>query len=69
MKTPYQLLGDDGIRRLAEAFYQIMDEAHEAAGIRRMHSEDLGEVTEKLYEYLVGWMGGPPLYAKKYGTV
>lgn len=69
MKTPYQLLGDDGIRRLAEAFYQIMDEAHEAAGIRRMHSEDLGEVTEKLYEYLVGWMGGPPLYAEKYGTV
>lgn len=69
MKTPYQLLGDDGIRRLAEAFYQIMDEAHEAVGIRRMHSEDLGEITEKLYEYLVGWMGGPPLYAKKYGTV
>jgi hemoglobin len=23
----------------------------------------------KLAEYLTGWMGGPPLYADKYGTV
>ena len=69
MQTPYQLLGEEGIRRLADAFYEIMEEAHEAAGIRRMHADDLGPIKEKLYEYLVGWMGGPPLYARKTGTV
>ena len=69
MQTPYQLLGEDGIRQLASAFYDIMDEAHEAAGIRRMHKEDLNPMKEKLFEYLLSWMGGPPVYQEKYGTM
>ena len=24
---------------------------------------------EKLADYLIGWMGGPPVYAEKYGSV
>ena len=69
MKTPYQILGDEGIKKLCEVFYQTMDEAHEAAGIRRMHDEDLSPVTAKLTDYLTGWMGGPPIYQQKYGSV
>jgi len=68
-KTPYQLLGEQGIRELCSVFYDIMDTAPEAAGIRAMHAQDLGPMKEKLAEYLIGWMGGPPLYADKYGTV
>ncbi|MEM1113879.1 MAG: group II truncated hemoglobin [Pseudomonadota bacterium] len=68
-RTPYQILGEDGIRELASAFYDVMDEAHEAAGIRKMHKSDLTPVREKLAEYLIGWMGGPPIYADKYGGV
>ena len=34
-----------------------------------MHAKDLGPMKEKLAEYLIGWMGGPPLYADRYGTV
>lgn len=67
--TPYQILGEEGIRKLTDAFYDIMDTLPEAAGVRAMHAEDLGPMKEKLAEYLIGWMGGPPLYAEKHGTV
>lgn len=68
-QTPYQLLGEQGIRELTDAFYDIMDTLPEAAGVRAMHARDLAPMKEKLAEYLIGWMGGPPLYADKYGTV
>lgn len=68
-QTPFQILGEDGIRELADAFYDIMDTLPEAADIRRMHAADLTPMKEKLGEYLTGWMGGPPLYAEKYGSV
>ena len=68
-QTPYQLLGEDGIRDLTSAFYDIMDELPEVAKLRAMHAKDLGPMKLKLAEYLTGWMGGPPLYADKYGTV
>ncbi len=68
-QTPFEILGEDGIRRLTAAFYDVMDELPEAAALRAMHAEDLGPMKEKLAEYLIGWMGGPPLYANKYGTV
>ncbi len=67
--TPYQILGEDGIRRLTSAFYDLMDELPEVAELRRMHARDLEPMKEKLADYLTGWMGGPPLYAQKYGTV
>lgn len=70
MTNPYQLLGGDaGVRALCEAFYDVMNTLPEAAGIRRMHGDDLGPITEKLYEYLSGWMGGPPLYLQKRGSL
>jgi hemoglobin len=68
-QTPYQILGEDGIRELTNAFYDIMDKLPEAAGLRAMHAKDLSPMKEKLAEYLTGWMGGPPLYADKYGSV
>lgn len=68
-QTPYQALGEDRIRAICNAFYDIMDELPEAADIRRMHADDLGPMKEKLGDYLVGWMGGPPRYADKHGTV
>lgn len=68
-QTPFQILGEDGIRELTNAFYDIMDTLPEAAGLRRMHAADLTPMKEKLAEYLTGWMGGPPVYAEKYGGV
>ena len=68
-QTPYQLLGDEGIRKLADAFYEEMDAQPQAETIRAMHAANLDTIKDKLYEYLSGWMGGPPLYSEKYGTV
>ena len=68
-QTPYQILGEQGIRDLTSAFYDIMDTLPEAADVRAMHAQDLGPMKEKLADDLTGWMGGPPLYADKHGTV
>ncbi|MFV8816395.1 group II truncated hemoglobin [Haliea sp. E17] len=67
--TPYQILGEDGIRQLTSAFYDLMDELPEVAELRALHARDLAPMKTKLAEYLIGWMGGPPLYAQKYGGV
>ncbi len=68
-QTPYQLLGEAKIRELVATFYQIMDQDPHAHELRQMHAEDLEPVTEKLADYLIGWMGGPPIYAEKNGSV
>lgn len=67
--TPYQMLGEQGIRELVNTFYDLMDEMPEVAELRSLHAQDLSPMKERLAEYLVGWMGGPPLYADKYGSV
>jgi hemoglobin len=67
--TPFELLGEQGIQQLVAHFYDIMDRAPEAADIRAMHAADLAPMKTKLADYLTGWMGGPPRYAKKHGTV
>lgn len=65
---PFELLGGDaGVRALVDRFYDLMDTAPEAADVRRLHAESLKRSREKLYEYLTGWTGGPPLYESKYG--
>ena len=50
-RTPYEILGEDGIRELVNAFYDIMDRLPEAASLRAMHAEDLTPMKEKLAEY------------------
>jgi len=68
-QTPYEILGDQGIKDLVKAFYEIMDTDPEAAEIRAMHAADLKPVSSKLVSFLVGWMGGPPVYLAVAGTV
>lgn len=67
--TPYEALGADGISDLVNTFYDLMDNDPRFADLRAMHAPDLSGIKQKLTEYLTGWMGGPPLYAEKYGTV
>lgn len=67
---PYELIGGEaGLRKIVDRFYEIMDENPEAAPIRAMHGADLGPVREKLFEFLSGWLGGPPLYSKRTGSI
>jgi hemoglobin len=61
--------GREGIERLVDDFYRIMDEAPEARGIRRMHPPDLEVARDKLARFLSGWLNGPNRYAEKYGSI
>ena len=64
--TPYDLVGGEAmVRRIADRFYDIMDSAPEAARIRALHADDLSAVRERLFEFLSGWLGGPPLYFQR----
>lgn len=68
MDTPYDALGGDPVvRRLVDRFYDHMDALPEAATIRAMHPGDLATSREKLYWFLSGWLGGPPLYVERRG--
>lgn len=73
-QTPsiFEQLGDGEqamahVRRITKRFYEIMDTHPEVIELRRIHPEDLSSSEEKLYEFLVGWLGGPPLFTQKYG--
>jgi hemoglobin len=59
--------GEEGVRTLVDRFYDAMDTMPEAAGIRSIHPEDLTESRDKLFKFMVGWTGGPPLYVQEYG--
>jgi len=64
----YDLLGgEQGIRDLVDRFYDLMDTAPEAAGIRALHPDDLTSSREKLRLFLTGWTGGPPVYVERHG--
>lgn len=66
--APYERLGGEAaVRKLVERFYELMDTLPEAAGIRSMHPQDLAGSKEKLFKFLSGWLGGPPLYMEEYG--
>lgn len=67
-ETLYNAIGgDDAVRALVHRFYELMDTLPEAALCRSLHPADLGGSAEKFYEYLSGWLGGPPLYTEKRG--
>ncbi|MEQ1694995.1 MAG: group II truncated hemoglobin [Hyphomicrobiaceae bacterium] len=64
----YEALGgEDAVRRLVRRFYELMDTLPEAAACRAIHPASLEGSEQKLFEYLSGWLGGPPLFVDKYG--
>ena len=66
--SPFDRLGGaEGVRKLVDRFYDLMRELPEAAHVLHMHPPDLSGSREKLYEFLSGWLGGPPLYVEKRG--
>jgi hemoglobin len=66
--TPYEQLGGEAkLRALVDRFYDLMDLEPEFAGIRKLHPTDLAHSRAKLFMFLSGWLGGPGLYAERYG--
>ena len=62
-----QLGGADGVRSLVDRFYELMDQLPEAKEIRDLHPADLTGSADKLYKFLCGFFGGPPLYVSEFG--
>ena len=64
--TPFDSMGGEArVRLLVDAFYDQMEAAAEFSTIRVMHPDNLDESRQKLFEFLCGWLGGPPAL---YGT-
>lgn len=64
----YELLGgEEGVRTLVDRFYDLMDTSSEAKDVRALHAKSLKQAREKLFMFLSGWSGGPPLYIEKFG--
>lgn len=68
LSEAYKLMGGEIVlRNLVDCFYDLMDENPDYFGIRKLHPQELNSSRQKLFMFLSGWTGGPPLYVKKYG--
>lgn len=59
--------GERTVKALTRRFYQLMDTLPEASRCRAVHPADLTGSEAKLTDYLIGYLGGPPVYVSKYG--
>lgn len=67
-RTPFDAIGGEhGVRALVDRFYDHMDANPDYRAIRDLHPDDLADSREKLRLFLVGWLGGPPLYVERFG--
>ena len=65
---PYEAIGgEQAVRTLVDRFYDLMDTLPAAQGIRVLHPASLAGSREKLFMFLTGWLGGPPLYVERFG--
>ncbi|NTE82207.1 globin [Agrobacterium tumefaciens] len=66
--TLYEAIGGDAtVRALTRRFYELMDTLPEAARCRAIPPADLSGSEAKFYDYLTGYLGGPPVYVEKHG--
>lgn len=66
--TLYEAIGGDAtVKALTRRFYELMDTLPEAAHCRAIHPADLSGSEAKFYDYLTGYLGGPPVYIEKHG--
>lgn len=67
-KTLYEILGGEpSIRFIADRFYYYMETLPEVRIVRDMHPADMSTSSQKLFEFLSGWLGGPQLFVQKHG--
>lgn len=66
--TLFEAIGGEWtVKALTRRFYELMDTLPEAAHCRAVHPKDMSGSEQKLTEYLIGYLGGPPVYVEKYG--
>lgn len=66
--SPYEKIGgESAVRALVDRFYDLMDEEKDADVIRQMHPQNLQDSRQKLFEFMSGFLGGPPIYLQTRG--
>ena len=59
-QPPYEAVGGrEGIRRIVDRFYDLMDSVPAYKELRAMHAQDLAPMRRSLSGFLTGWLGGP----------
>jgi hemoglobin len=59
----YQIMGEENIFKMISDFYQEL----ETSPVRRLFPADMKAASEKSAAFFVTILGGPPLYAQRYG--
>ncbi len=68
--TSFRAAGEgEGLRKLVDLFYDLMDRLPEAKTVRAMHPANLETARDKLARFLSGWLNGPDTYVEKYGPI
>lgn len=62
-----RLGGEPALRRLTRRMYELMASLPEAAAARNVHPPDLANSEQKFFEFMSGWLGGPPLFVERRG--
>ncbi len=62
-----RLGGEQVLRQFVDQLYAFMDDSAEVAHVREMHSADLSYAADRLFMFLSGMLGGPPLYMDAFG--
>jgi len=66
--TPYEMIGgEEKLRAIVDRFYDLMELEPRYAQLRAVHGSTLEHAREKLFMFLSGWLGGPPLYTDRFG--
>jgi hemoglobin len=66
--TPYEVIGGaDRLRAIVDRFYDLMELEPAYARLRAAHGSTLEPARDKLFMFLSGWLGGPPLYTDRFG--
>jgi len=66
--TPYEMIGGaDRLRAIVDRFYDLMELEPAYARLRAAHGSTLEPARDKLFMFLSGWLGGPPLYTDRFG--
>ncbi len=59
--------GEQVIAALAKQFYIQMQTRPDTQELLAMHRSPIAQSEQKLFEFLSGWLGGPPLFERKHG--
>ncbi|MFA5898474.1 MAG: group II truncated hemoglobin [Hyphomicrobium sp.] len=69
-RSLYELVGgEEGLRQLVETFYDVVEFEPDGRDLHRLHMRGHGVAHSRIEQlnFLSGFLGGPNLYAQKYG--